>query len=123
MSNCTDNLKGKMLHAYELGTLSDDELRQFELHLYECEHCFQQIKAFNQPSRLLRHDPEIRTSIRGSAGSTKQWSINKLTKLLLAAAALVVIAIPHFSVAKVCVRASDIAVAAASGDVQQHYCN
>lgn len=61
---CTDQRSANLLHHYELGLLSDDERREFEYHLYECEHCFEKVRRFEQTARLLSHDPDVRESVQ-----------------------------------------------------------
>jgi hypothetical protein len=41
--SCTDKKIGKLIGSYELGLLSEEERRQFENHLVECEYCFQSL--------------------------------------------------------------------------------
>jgi tetratricopeptide (TPR) repeat protein len=64
MAGCIDERFEKMLHAYEMGVLPDEERRALEIHLLECEHCMQSVREFQEPARLLRHDREIRTAIK-----------------------------------------------------------
>ncbi len=72
MSGCSDKHFEKMLYAYELGMLSDEDRREVELHQMECDHCFHRAKEFREAARLLRHDALIRESIH--AISAKQHS-------------------------------------------------
>jgi tetratricopeptide (TPR) repeat protein len=67
MSGCNDKRFEKMLYAYELGMLSEEDCQEFEIHLYECEHCFERVRKFNQAAKQLRHNPRIRESVRGLA--------------------------------------------------------
>jgi tetratricopeptide (TPR) repeat protein len=67
MSGCSDKRFEKMLYAYELGLLSQEECDEFEIHLYECEHCFERARKFSQAAEQLRHNPLIRESVRGLA--------------------------------------------------------
>ncbi len=46
MNVCTDKDTGKMLHAYELQTLTDDEQNSFEQHLLCCDYCHSKVKEF-----------------------------------------------------------------------------
>ncbi len=52
--SCTDQDIGKLIGAYELGLLSEEEKRQFENHLLECEHCFQSLHETAQIANLIR---------------------------------------------------------------------
>ena len=56
MSQCTNTKIGQMLHNYELGLLSDEDKKRFELHLYECDHCAGQVREFNDVTRYLLAD-------------------------------------------------------------------
>ena len=67
MSECTDPRLGALLHAYGLNTLSEEDFKLFEIHLLECEHCFEQLKSFKQVAPLLRSDREVREMVREAA--------------------------------------------------------
>jgi len=64
MSRCTDRRFENKLHHYELGMLSDDELREFEVHLLECDHCFRRAEKFKETARLLNTDADVRALIK-----------------------------------------------------------
>lgn len=53
-----------MLHHYELGLLPDDDRRMVELHLLECESCFNAVQDSVPESLMMRHDADIREAIR-----------------------------------------------------------
>ena len=53
---CTDEKVGKLLHAYELGALSDEDAERFEIHLLGCEQCFAEVQQFSQSANILRDD-------------------------------------------------------------------
>ncbi|MFZ5980832.1 MAG: tetratricopeptide repeat protein, partial [Candidatus Zixiibacteriota bacterium] len=63
MSGCSDKKFEKMLHAYELGMLSESEREELELHLMDCEYCFRQVQQFEKAGTLLRDDPEVRSTL------------------------------------------------------------
>jgi tetratricopeptide (TPR) repeat protein len=67
MSGCSDKHFEKMLYAYELGMLSDEDRREVELHQLECDHCFHRAKEFREAARLLSHDEVIHESIHTMA--------------------------------------------------------
>lgn len=46
MYDCIDDNIGKMLHAYELQTLTDEERDIFEQHLLVCDYCHDKARAF-----------------------------------------------------------------------------
>ncbi len=60
-----------LLHAYELDMLDPDTRAEFELHLMECEDCFQKVSQFQEPVELLRHDLEIKQVMRRAAEEPK----------------------------------------------------
>jgi hypothetical protein len=43
--------------------LSDEEKREFELHMMECEHCFRKAKEFDPYIEMISRDPAVRDSI------------------------------------------------------------
>lgn len=67
MSECIDPHLGALLHAYGLNALSEEDFKRFEIHLLECEHCFEQLKNFRQVAPLLRSDREVREMVRETA--------------------------------------------------------
>jgi len=46
MAECIDIKVGKLIHGYELGILSEDELELFEKHLMVCDYCLDQVQSF-----------------------------------------------------------------------------
>lgn len=64
MKPCPDSRFEEILHAYELGLLSDEDRAAFEIHQLECEYCFQQARQFQDPVFLIEHDPDVRASIK-----------------------------------------------------------
>ncbi len=101
MSQCTDKRIGDKLHAFELGQLSDDERREVMAHLCECEYCFERAGKFLEAARLLRGDDDVAGAIAQMAGKqleaggpiekTERRRWPKITRLALAAAAVLVI--------------------------------
>ena len=67
MNDCSDKHFKDMLYAYELGLLSDEERRELELHMLECEHCRKETQEFRQVARHIMQDPIIRESIQHMA--------------------------------------------------------
>jgi len=67
MLKCTDPDLGALLQAYGLNALSEDDFKRFEIHLLECEHCFKQLKRFEQVAPLLRSDRDVREMVREAA--------------------------------------------------------
>ncbi|UCC43838.1 MAG: tetratricopeptide repeat protein [Candidatus Zixiibacteriota bacterium] len=64
MKQCLDKRFEKLLHAYELGILSDEDRADFEIHQMECDYCFEQARQFKDPVYLIEHDPDVRASIK-----------------------------------------------------------
>lgn len=64
MAGCIDKKYEQMIHAYELGTLPDEDRQAFELHLLECQSCFEAVQKFEDTSRLLRGDSDVRSAVR-----------------------------------------------------------
>ena len=52
-----------MLHAYELGMLSDSEREELEIHLLDCDHCYARLMEMKQEMSLLRNDPDVRLTV------------------------------------------------------------
>jgi hypothetical protein len=94
---------GRLLHDYELDMLSTEDKQQFELHLYECDHCLSQIREFMDISRVIRHDRDAQAIVRDIAGKqddgetrpTQTWA-SPYIKLLIAAVICVAIALPVY---------------------------
>ncbi len=64
MSGCKDRRFEKMLFAYEIGILPEDEKRELELHVLECEFCLGELKQFKEAALHIRHDENTRQTIR-----------------------------------------------------------
>ena len=64
MSKCTNPELGNLLHAYELRTLSEEDTKRFEIHMLECEYCFNEVKNFEQEADLLTSDEEVKELIQ-----------------------------------------------------------
>ncbi|MBN1210967.1 MAG: zf-HC2 domain-containing protein [candidate division Zixibacteria bacterium] len=63
MSECKDRRFREMLHLYELGQLSPEQLEELEVHLLECDACFEEIQQFDRTVLHLRHSDKIRAAI------------------------------------------------------------
>jgi hypothetical protein len=63
MSECIEPKYRDMLHAFELGILPDHDTRNLEVHLLQCDHCFETAQEFSGATRLLREDKDIKDSI------------------------------------------------------------
>ncbi len=60
MSECIDPRIGQLLYAYELGALPEEDVEKFELHLFKCEYCLNELHASEDMTRLLRTDQQIK---------------------------------------------------------------
>lgn len=60
---CTNKKLSEMLYAYELGLLGEKETEELEIHLLECEACFEKVCQFEAAADLLRSNAEIRHEI------------------------------------------------------------
>jgi hypothetical protein len=81
MLKCKDQEQGKLLLAYELGGLSEQENERFEIHLIECEHCFNELKGFERESSLLSQDTDIKDLIGQSVGEIQAETKSLLGKV------------------------------------------
>ncbi len=63
MTNCTDKNLGALLPAYELGALSDEDEKRLEIHLMQCEHCMNEVVAFEPSARVLRNSTKIKEAM------------------------------------------------------------
>jgi hypothetical protein len=96
MDGCTNQKLGRLLHDYELDLLSDEDRFQFELHLYECGHCLALVREFTDVSRILRDDPEAKAIIGNIASEEHRRRPFWITKLLVAAVIVMVLAVPTY---------------------------
>ena len=63
MSECTDRRFREMLHLYELGQLKPEHLEELEIHLLECDACFEEVQQFDRAALHLRHSDNVRAAI------------------------------------------------------------
>lgn len=68
---CIDPELGALLFAYEIGALSAEDVKRFELHLLECEHCFKEAESFSEYSKMLREDGTVRDEIVKTSNATE----------------------------------------------------
>jgi hypothetical protein len=67
MTACTNPELGKLLHAYELNILTDDEVEQFERHTLSCDYCHTRLADFANCADLIRHGHRVRSLVEESA--------------------------------------------------------
>ncbi len=100
MSDCIDKKLGRLLHDYELGLLSDEDSRRFEMHLYECDYCLEQVREFMDVSKFIAADRDSKAIIEEAASETGPGENKKKSapfiRLLIAAAIALVIIIPVY---------------------------
>jgi hypothetical protein len=100
MSECSNKKLGQLLHDYELGLLSDEDNRRFEMHLYECDYCLEQVREFMDVSKFIIGDRDSKAIIEEAASRPEHGNEKKssapFTKLLIAAAIALMIFIPVY---------------------------
>ncbi len=69
---CSDSAIGALRHAYELGALSVEDIEKFEIHLLECEACYEEVVQFETAATLMRTDAEVRREVREAIDGTKR---------------------------------------------------
>jgi hypothetical protein len=67
MTACTNPELGKLLHAYELNILTDDEVEQFERHTLSCDYCHAKLADFANCADLIRHGHRVRSLVEETA--------------------------------------------------------
>ncbi len=67
MGECTDKRFRDLIHLYELDILPPEEKEAFELHLYECQECFEAVRQFREETLILRHDPDLHETVKESS--------------------------------------------------------
>jgi tetratricopeptide (TPR) repeat protein len=99
MAESHDKKFEEMLFAYELGILSDEERRQLEMHLLDCEQCRDRIKEFDKASRLIKFDDMTMAAVnqiargRFQPSDKKQATARFWRRLVPAVAAAAVLAL------------------------------
>jgi tetratricopeptide (TPR) repeat protein len=111
MSGCQDPRIAHLLSAYELGMLRDEERREVELHLLDCDACYAELRQFQHAVRLLKQDRDVRQAVRLMAQEPEEsvsgleektprhgaWS-RPITALLVAAAAMLLLILQPWEV-------------------------
>ena len=72
MGGCINPSLGKLLHAYELKSLSPEETEQFELHLLECDYCFNEVSSMVDEIGALLYDDSVKETTAELAGQSIQ---------------------------------------------------
>lgn len=83
-SECCDPKIGVLLHAYEVGSLSDENTQRFEIHMLRCERCHSEIALFESQSELLRQDKVVRheAALEASSATDESARIGGIWKSL-----------------------------------------
>ena len=69
-TECNNKHFGNMLHAYELGLLTPEDNQSFELHLYECDYCFERVREFTGETSVIRHDSDLQQVVADTTADT-----------------------------------------------------
>ena len=97
MSSCTNPGMRERLSAYELAMLSDEERQELELHLYECDACYRDLEQFADWIDFLKYSRQVRESVLADdARQEPESKSSSLTRLLIAVAAVLVLAVPAY---------------------------
>lgn len=83
LDKCTNPEVGRLLHAYELNTLDDDQVNRFEAHMLNCDYCFEELRRFDTEAHLLFDNPEIRSLVRPAPVREAESPIANLWRRLL----------------------------------------
>jgi len=59
MNQCNDKSCRNLLHAFELGILSDADRMKVEVHILECESCFKAAKKLREANMLIKSHPQV----------------------------------------------------------------
>lgn len=97
MSSCNEKKYQDMIHAYEMGMLSENDERDFEIHLLDCQYCCEEIKNFEQQTAFIKNDSDFKKIADNYSAETKvQTSENRKKissfyfKISIAAAAVLI---------------------------------
>lgn len=67
MSECINKRFEDMLHAFELGMLSDKDYNEFQMHLLDCEYCFERARKLEPAAEMIRNDCDFQEISRQMA--------------------------------------------------------
>ena len=63
MNDCQNKKFFRLLHAYELGLLDNDQREQLELHIMKCEFCQRELKNLSKTILTISSSPEIQDTV------------------------------------------------------------
>ncbi|MBD3234766.1 MAG: hypothetical protein GF315_13655 [candidate division Zixibacteria bacterium] len=73
-----------LLHAYEIGALTDEDRERFEIHLLKCDACYSSVKEFKAHSDTMVRSELIKGTVsQGIAETEPKGSFEKLRRYLL----------------------------------------
>ena len=61
--SCNNKEVQKLLYAFELGLLNDEDRSLVETHLLQCEECFEKFKQFEDARELILKDDDVRREL------------------------------------------------------------
>ncbi len=114
MGECRDRSFQDLLHAFELGLLSDTDRKRVQEHLLECEYCFGRVSKLQETARLIRSDDDVKATvesiIREEAKAKLTWgqflkrlwpetAPTRFLKPLAVAALLLILTYPVYRIA------------------------
>jgi len=66
-AQCINSDVGKLLHAYEIGQLSEGDVCEFEAHVIECRSCLDELISMEQSVAAMIKDEKLRSLIERAA--------------------------------------------------------
>ncbi|MCP4631841.1 MAG: tetratricopeptide repeat protein [candidate division Zixibacteria bacterium] len=76
MGKCTDKYYSDMLHLYELGMLSEENHQKFEIHLIDCENCYNKVEQFKNVAKHIRKYKDVREVVKEIAENEESEPIS-----------------------------------------------
>jgi hypothetical protein len=70
MGQCTNPKIGALIHAYELRTLGEKEVELFEMHLLDCDYCFNEVSSFSDETSALIHNNSVQSAVENYTTET-----------------------------------------------------
>jgi len=67
LAKCTEPEQGELLYAYELDLLPEEDMKKFEVHLFDCEYCYTQLEGFEREADLLMSNREFKVMAEEAA--------------------------------------------------------
>jgi hypothetical protein len=70
---CSDPNLGALLPLYEIGGLSEEDTKKFELHMMKCDYCLKEVRIFQKYSTVLRKSDNVKDMISEIAERDNIW--------------------------------------------------